>query len=126
MREVRVYDGDFPTFDQMLAGNPTAVFPKEIWLQQMQPGEFAVRYKDFKSGLARNPAGKPVQSSEICRVFGSLDEARADSREVAKSHWAVRCFIYDHADVQVDAIANTKEVGKFALVVYAGILLWTG
>jgi len=46
MREVRVYDGDFPSYEQILAGDPTAVFPKEIWLPQVQPGEFAVRYKD--------------------------------------------------------------------------------
>jgi hypothetical protein len=83
MREVPVYDGDFPSYDQILAGDPTAVFPKEIWLQQVQPGEFAVRYKDFKTGLARNPAGEHVNSSEICRIFSSLEEARADSREVA-------------------------------------------
>jgi len=49
MREVRVYDGDFPSYERILAGDPTAVFPKEIWLQQVQPGEFAVRYKDFKT-----------------------------------------------------------------------------
>ena len=61
-REVRVYDGDFPTFEQMLAGGSEAAFPKEVWLQQVQPGEFAVRYKDFKTGLARSPAGKHVQS----------------------------------------------------------------
>ena len=37
MREVRVYDRDFPTAEQMLAGGPGAAFPKEVWLQQMQP-----------------------------------------------------------------------------------------
>jgi len=42
MREVRVYDGDFPAWQQMLAGGPGAAFPKEVWLQHMQPGEFAV------------------------------------------------------------------------------------
>jgi hypothetical protein len=27
----------------MLAGSPAAAFPKEMWLSQVQPGEFAVR-----------------------------------------------------------------------------------
>jgi hypothetical protein len=126
MREIRVYEGDFPTFEQMLAGGLAAAFPKEVWLPQVQLGEFAVRYKDFKSGLARNPTGKPVQSSEICRVFGSLEEARANSRQVATEHWTVRCFIYDHTGSQVDTISNNKEASKFAVVLYAGILLWVG
>lgn len=124
MREVRVYDGAFPTVDQIYSGDPDAVFPKESWLKEMHPGEFAVRYKDFKTGLARNPAGEHVQSSELCRVFGSLDEAREDSRKVANEHWTVRCFIYDHHGSQVDTISNNKEVGKFAASMYAGILLW--
>jgi hypothetical protein len=96
MREVRVYDGDFPTWQQMLAGGPGAAFPKEVWLQHMQPGEFAVRYKDFKTGLARNPSGELAKSSEIFRIFDNLEEARADSRKVVNEHWVVRSFIYDH------------------------------
>lgn len=123
MREVRVYDGDFPTWQQMLADGPGAAFPKEVWLQQMQPGEFAVRYKDFKTGLARNPAGEPVQSSEICRIFSKLEEARADSRRVVNEHWLVRCFIYDHTGAQVDAISNTKEVNRFAALQYFRLFL---
>ena len=47
MREVRVYDGNSPTIEQVVAGDPAARFPKEIWLAQMHPGQFAVRYKDF-------------------------------------------------------------------------------
>ena len=123
MREVRVYDGEFPTLDQILSGDPDAAFPKESWLKEMHPGEFAVRYKDFKTGLARNPAGERVQSSEICRVFASLKEAREDSKRVSAEHWAVRCFIYDHNGAQVDAISNSKEVGKFAAGAYGGTFL---
>lgn len=126
IREVRVYDGDFPSFERMVAGDPTAVFPQEVWLPQVQPGEFAVRYKDFKTGCARNPAGEHVQSSEVCRIFSSLEEARADSKEITKAHWTVRCFVYDHTGAQVATVSNTKKVGKFALVMYAGILLWVG
>ncbi len=92
----------------------------------MNPGEFAVRYKDFKTGLARNPAGENVQSSEVCRIFSGLEEARADSRKVVNQHWGVRCFIYDNAGMQVDIVSNNKKVNKFAAAVYAGILLWVG
>lgn len=126
MREVRVYDFDFSSYERILAGDPTAVFPKEIWLQQVQPGEFAVRYKDFKTGLARNPAGQHVNSSEICRIFSSLEEARANSREVVNDHWTLRCFIYDHTGAQAGTISNNKKVNKHPVVVYAGILLWLG
>jgi len=126
MREVPVYDGDFPTREQILSGDPSAVFPKESWLAQVRPGEFAVRYKDFKTGLARNPAGALVQSSEICRIFSDLKEARADSRKVANEHWAVLCFIYDHTGSQVASVSNNKELGKFAAALYGGIVLWIG
>jgi hypothetical protein len=124
MREVRVYDGDFPTHEQILCGDTGAVFPKERWLKEMHPGEFAVLYKDFKTEIARNPAGEYVQSSAICRIFDSLEEAREDSRKVTTEHWTVRCSIYDHDGSQVDAISNNKKVGKFAAATYAGIVLW--
>lgn len=129
MREVRVYDGEFPTrqetlagWQQALAGGPGAALPKEVWLQQMQPGEFAVRYKDFKTGLARDPLGEVVKSSEICRIFDHLEEARADSRTVTKEHWVVRCFIYDHTGAQVGTISNTWELNKFAALRYLQLL----
>jgi hypothetical protein len=123
MREVRVYDGDFPTWQQMLAGGPGAAFPKEIWLQDLQPGEFAVRYKDFKTGLSRSPSYELAKSSEICRVFHNLDEARADSRRVVSERWVVRCFIYDHTGNQVDTISNAKQLNKYAFVMYGQVLL---
>jgi hypothetical protein len=123
MREVRVYDGDFPTWQQMLAGGPGAAFPKEVCLQSVQPGEFAVRYKDFKTGLSRNPSGELAKSSEICRIFDNLEEARADSRKVVNEHWVVRCFIHDHTGNQVDTISNAKQLNKFAIVAYGQVLL---
>lgn len=123
MREVRVYDRDVPTPEQMLAGGPGAAFPKEVWLQQMQPGEFAVRYKHFKTGIATNPDGKFPRSSQICRIFPNLEEARADSRNVVRDHWVVMCFIYDHTGAKVDTISNKKELNKYGAAVYAQIIL---
>jgi hypothetical protein len=124
-REERVYDGPFPTYDQIISGDPGAPpSPQEVWLQKVNKGEFAVRYKDFKTGLARNPQGKLVQGSEICRIFDNLAEARSDSKQISKEHWTVRCFIYDYTGAQVDSVSNTKETGKFATSMYAAILIW--
>lgn len=126
-REVKVYDGPFPTYDQIISGDPGAPpYPKEVWRQQVKQGEFAVLYKDFKTGLARNPQGAHVKASEICRIFDSLAEARNDSLQVSKEHWTVRCFIYDHTGAQVDSVSNARETGKFAASMYATILLWGG
>lgn len=126
MREIRVYDGDFPTHDQILSGDPDAKFPKECWQAQVAPGEFAVRYKDFKTGRPRNPAGKHVTSSETCRVFETLDEAREDSRQIVDKNWTVRCFIYDHRGSLTDTISNNKKVLKFAAWSYVGVLVQGG
>jgi hypothetical protein len=126
-RDVKVYDDPFPTHDQIMSGDPTAPpFPKEVWLQKVNPGEFAVRYRDFKTGLASNPQGKHVQASEICRIFDNRAEARSNSLQVSKEHWTVRCFIYDHTGAQIDSVSNAKETGKFAANMYAAILLWVG
>jgi hypothetical protein len=124
-REVRVYDGEFPTHEQILTGDPARPpFPNEVWLQQVQPGEFAVRYKDFKTGLARSTDGKHVHSSEVCRIFGNLEDARANSRDIAQEHWPVVCIVYDHTGAQIDRISNHKELNKHAAITYAGILFW--
>lgn len=124
-REVKIYDGPFPTFEQMMSGDPTAPpFPKETWLQQLKAGEFAVRYKDFKTGLARNPQGQHVKGSEICRVFDNLTEARDNSRKITQEHWSIRCFIYDHGGAEIESISNSGQINKFAVKMYAGLLLW--
>jgi hypothetical protein len=124
-REINVYGGPFATLDQIYSGDPAAPpFPKEVWREQLKPGEFAVRYKDFKTGRARNPQGELVRASEICRVFDDLAEARANSRQVTQEHWTILCFIYDHNGTQIDSISNNSQVNKFAASMYVTILLW--
>jgi len=55
-REVKAFGSEFPTHDQILSGDlGSPPWPKEVWLQQTQPGEFAVRYEDFKTGSPRSP-----------------------------------------------------------------------
>jgi len=108
-----------------MTGDPNRPpFPKEVWLQQVNPGEYAVRYKDFKTGLARNPEGKHVSSSEKCRVFRTIEEARANSLEIVNAHPGVICLLHDHTGAQIDRVSNRKVLSKFAVTVYVGILLW--
>jgi hypothetical protein len=91
-RGVKVYEGKFPNYEAFKRSHRSAL-PKEAWMLQVQPGEFAVRYKDSKTGSARNPAGEYVQDSEICRIFSSLEEARVNSKEVSQAHWTVGFII---------------------------------
>src|SRR6266550_3973843 len=100
---------------------PAQLFPKRYGCSTCSPANSLFLYKDFKTSLARNPAGELAKSSEICRIFDNLQEARADSRKVVNEHWVVRCFIYDHTDNQVDS--NAKQLNKFAFVVYGQVLL---
>ena len=124
-KEVKVYEGEFATFEQLMTGDPARPpSPKEVWQEQVQPGEFAVRYKDFKTGLATSVEGKPVRASEICRIFADLEEAKTNCRRVSKEHWTVVCHIFDATGAQVGVISNKKELGKYTAVVYAGILFW--
>lgn len=124
-REVRIYEGEFASFEQLMTGDPSRPpTPKEVWKEQVQPGEFAVRYKDFKTGMARSVEGKPVRASEICRIFDNLDQARANSREVARAHWTVVCHIFDSKGGRVEVVSNKKEIGKFAAAAYMEILFW--
>jgi hypothetical protein len=123
MREVRVYDRDFASFEEMLAGVSADEAPQEVWLSQVAEGEFAVRYKDFKTGCARNPLGQHVQSAEICRIFSSINEAAADSRNVVKEYWTVRCFLYDHTGTLIKTVSNDRQVAKFAYTAYARLFV---
>jgi hypothetical protein len=124
-REVRVYDGDFPSIEQVVTGDPNRpTFPKEAWLQQVAPGEIAVRYRDFKTGLARSPSGKVVKSSEVCRILASREDARSNSRTIVEEHPAVICVLYDHTGVEVGRVSNRKELNKFAAALCAGMVFW--
>ena len=124
-REVRIYEGEFASFEQLMTGDPARPpAPKEVWQRQVQTDEYAVRYKDFKTGLPRSVDGKPVRASEICRIFDSLEDAKANSREVVETHWTVVCVIFNSNAAQLEVISNKKEIGKFAAVVYVGILFW--
>jgi hypothetical protein len=77
-REVRIYDGEFPTIDQIISGDPTQPpFPKEIWQEQMKPGEFAVSFRDGKTGLylAGDGTSSARRPDATCRIYDNLAEA---------------------------------------------------
>jgi hypothetical protein len=52
MREIHVNDGDFPSFEQMLAGGPAAAFPKEIWQRKCYPASSPFATKTSRVGSA--------------------------------------------------------------------------
>jgi hypothetical protein len=124
-RQVPIYDGRFPTLEEIVTGDPAApAFPRQAWQEQIGPEEFAVRYVDFKTGLARNPDGHQVQSAEIRRIFGCIEDARANSLEIAERHPGVICILYDHTGTEVQRVENSQALKKFAVSVYSGILSW--
>ena len=71
MREVRVFDGDFPSYERIFAGDPTAVFPKEIWLQQVQPGKSQGDDLGFETGQQ----GERVIAADLLQFFGAEQAA---------------------------------------------------
>jgi hypothetical protein len=116
-REVPIYDGRFATLDEIMTGDPAApAFPRQAWREQIGPEEFAVRYKDFKTDQ--------VQSAEICRIFSCIEDARANSLEIAERHPGMICILYDHTGTEVQRVENSKALKKFAVSVYSGILSW--
>jgi hypothetical protein len=128
-REVKVFDRDFPTNDQIISGDPTqGPWPQEVWMNEIQPGEHAVRYKHFQTGLSWGADGKHLanQSTEICRIFETLEEAKSHARQIAEQHPIVICAIYDHTAKQVDTVHNRKEVSKFAAYFWLSLLLQAG
>lgn len=52
-----------------------------------------------------------------------IQQPRRGSRRLKGS---VGFIIYDLVGVKVDIVPNNKQVNKFALSLYAGILLWLG
>lgn len=78
----------------------------------------------FKSGTPRGSDGKHPGSSEKCRVFPTIEEARSDSQGIVKSHPVVVCVICDHQGKQVARVRNEKEITRFATASLVGILVW--
>jgi hypothetical protein len=126
-REVKVYDGEFPTHEQIISGDPTAPpFPKETWREQMQPGEFAVRLRDAKTGLPIGGDGKipGKQSEAICRIYENLAEANSFAVESTRDRVGIDCRIFDHTGMIITTIRDQKEALKFSAVLFGGTLLW--
>ena len=124
-REVPIYDCPFPSIEQALTGDPERPpFPKEVWLQQVQAGEFAVRYEDFKTATPPGTDGKRGRDSEKCRIFGDFESARVDCREVVRKHPAVICVVYDQSGAEVERIRNHNQLNKFTFAVVVGFLFW--
>ena len=62
--------GDFPSYERILAGDPTAVFPKEI-AAQVQPGESQGDDLGFEAGQQ----GERVIAADLLQFFGAEQAA---------------------------------------------------
>ncbi len=123
-RELRVYDGPFPAPDQIISCDPAAPpFPKESWTQHMRPGEFAVRCKDPQTRLPRAANGQHVGSTEVCRVFGHLEAARADARRIVGAQPGLVCIVYDCTGSRVDQVPSRKALLRDMLMVWVPVVL---
>jgi hypothetical protein len=126
-REVKVYDGEFPTCDQVISGDPTQPpFPKEIWLEQMRPGEFAVRFRDGKTGLPIEGDGemRGKRSEATCRIYDNLAEANLYASESTRDRMGIDCRIIDRGGTIITTISDRKGSAKFSVVLFGGVLLW--
>jgi hypothetical protein len=126
-REVKVYDGEFPTYEQIISGDPTQPpFPKEIWLEQMRPGEFAVRFRDGKTGLPIEGDGKVHgrRSEATYRIYDNLAEVNLYALESTRDHMGIHCRIIDNSGTIITTISDRKGTAKFSVVLFGGILLW--
>ena len=125
-RELKLFDEPFPTWDQMLSGDPDRPrLPKESWRQHMQPGEFALHFKHFQTSQPIGAAGEILaQENGYCRVFDSIEAANDYGSEVCHLHPAVVCVIYDSSGKLVKRIYNRHKVTWFAIVMWTGTLFW--
>ena len=114
-REVKVYDGEFPTYEQIISGDPTQPpFPKEIWLEQMRPGEFAVRFRDGKTGLPIEGDGKVHgrRSEATYRIYDNLAEVNLYALESTRDHMGIHCRIIDNSGTM--AVDHRRAVSPHA------------
>ena len=127
-RELKLFDEPFPTWDQILSGDPESPrLPKESWRKYMQPGEFALHFKHFQTSQPIGAEGELLaQPNGYCRVFDSVEEANEHGSGVCHQHPVVVCVIYDSSGKLVKRIYNRKKVTWFAILMWIGILFWLG
>jgi hypothetical protein len=127
-RIIKIYDGPFPTVEDMMFGDPAtrAPIPKEIWSEQMEEGEVALFCVNFKNQMpVREEDGRPArQSDEVCRVSSDIPEMLMHAKETVRLHPSIVCVLRRKDGSEISRISNNRFLWRFALASYFGIGLW--
>ena len=127
-RVVRVYDGPFPSLEEITFGDPAnrTPWPKEVWAGQMQEHEVALFCVNFKSTLpVREETGRPgPRSEETCRIFSSIEDAESHARRVVLAHPSTVCILRSKDEREVKRVSNRRFNLKFAFVSLIGLGYW--
>lgn len=127
-RIIKVYDGPFPSVEDMMFGDPDTrhPIPNEGWAEQMDEGEIAVFCVNFKSGTpVREADGRPgPPTDEVCRVSNDMAELERHAQEIVRLHPSVVCVFRTKSDREIKRISNRRFLWRFALTSYLGIGMW--
>jgi hypothetical protein len=127
-RVVRVYDGPFPSIEEMTFGDLAnrTPWPKEVWAGQMQEHEVALFCVNFKSTRpVREETGRPgPQSEETCRIFSSVEEAESYALGIVTAHASTVCILRSKDEQELKRISNRRFMRKFAFASLLGAGLW--
>jgi len=127
-RVVRVYDGEFPSIDEIRFGDPAMrpPFPDEVWPRRMQPNEVALFCVNFKSQTpVREETGRPgPQSEETCRIFASVEDAEAYAQGIVKAHPTTVCILRSNNEMELKRISNSRFLSRSTFVSLLGLAFW--
>lgn len=127
-RVVRVYDGEFPSIDEIRFCDPAnrTPWPKEVWAGQMQKHEVALFCVNFKStGPVLEETGRPgPQSEETCRIFSNVKDAESYARGIVQAHPSTVCILRSKDQREVKRVSNRRFNWKFAFASLIGIGYW--
>lgn len=128
MRVVKVYDGPFPSVEDMMFGDPAtrAPVPNETWAEQMETSEIALFCVNFKSETpVREEDGRPgSQFDQVCRVSSDIAELQRHAQEIVKLHPSIVCELRRKDGSTIQRVSNRRVLWRFALASYLAIGVW--
>jgi hypothetical protein len=128
MRAVKVYDGPFPSVEDMMFGDPAtrAPVPNETWAEQMEASEIALFCVNFKSQTpVREEDGRPgPRSDQVCRVSSDIAELQRRAQEIVKLHPSIVCELRRKDGSTIQRVSNRRFLWRFASTTYLAIGVW--